>query len=134
MRELGDRVIEIVIRDSHVECVNIFSDFQKFRNLRHLTITRSNVKDLYDCAVTSSPGQIVVSDSETGGRQNPAAAIKIPADSLHSLEILDLSGNLLKRFAFINIWWACKIVCICEDKFLIENGKLCIISHLQYLF
>ena len=100
MRELGDRVIEIVIRDSHVECVNIFSDFQKFRNLRHLTITRSNVKDLYDCAVT---GQKVVSNLETGGRQNPAAAVKIPADSLHSLEILDLSGNLLKRFAFIKI-------------------------------
>ncbi len=100
MRDLGDRVIEIIIRDSHVECVNIFSDFQKFRNLRQLTITRSNVKDLYDCAVTSSQEQKVVPDPENFDWHNLATSgVKIPVDSLHSLEILDLSGNLLTRFA-----------------------------------
>ena len=83
MLELGQRVLEIIVRDSHLECVNIFSDFQKFPNLRRLTITRSQVKNLHNCNATSRTDSI-----------NPQ---KISADALHSLEVLDLSANLLTR-------------------------------------
>ena len=86
MLELGQRVLEIIIRDSHLECVNIFTDFQLFPNLRRLTLTRSHVKDLHNCNSTATMG------TDSINRQQ-----KIPADALHSLEVLDLSGNLLTR-------------------------------------
>ena len=92
MAELADQVTEIVIRDSRVECLDIFRDFQKFRNLRRLTVTRSNVKTLNDFCKKSE----TVSDTDNVGRKVPG--LKTSINSLQSLEALDVSVNLLTRF------------------------------------
>ena len=101
MAELANRVTEIVIRDSRFECVNIFRDFQRFKNLRRLTVTRSNVQTLNDCKKSE-----IVSDSENVGRT--ISSFKTYLDSLQSLETLDVSGNLLTRFEFNNVSTFCK--------------------------
>ena len=91
MAELADQVTEIVIRDSRVECLDIFRDFQKFRNLRRLTVTRSNVKTLNDFCKKSE----TISDTDNVGRKVPG--LKTSLNSLQSLEALDVSVNLLTR-------------------------------------
>ena len=97
MAELSSRVFEIVIRDSRVDCVDIFNDFKKFQNLRRLSIVRSNLRRLnVDCDVrrdAASNDDVKTDDVLESDR----SASKGSVSSLHSLEVLDVSGNLLTR-------------------------------------
>jgi hypothetical protein len=102
MLELADRVFEIVVRDSRIECVDIFRDFQKFQNLRRLTIVRSNVRRLNeDCDVKSDASNDVKDESENDASSDRAelesSSTSYLPNFLLSLEVLDVSDNLLTR-------------------------------------
>ena len=92
MLELADRIVEIVIRDSHVGCVDVFTDFQKFKNLRRLSIIRSHLRHLNeecDADVGDVSGD---ADRRRDATSNP------DQNSLQFLEVLDISENVLTRF------------------------------------
>jgi len=96
---LTDKTVEITIKDSRLPCVEIFKVFQKFSNLRKLSIIRSNVQEFVYCVQETVPTLNVdktITDSDTQISSQSIQDFSIQ-DSLQKIEVFDISGNFISN-------------------------------------
>lgn len=103
---ISGRLIKIVIKDSNLQCIQLTDIFRRYKNLQYLTITRSNLQNISNCGVEDAvlPERPLGADPESkvfqkklSFAQHPKESSAIQQSAMESLQLLDLSFNMLKK-------------------------------------
>lgn len=95
------RIIDISIVDSNFECIDLVKQFETFKNLKHLSINRSNLKAISKCGDKDNSHKKSELSNSTSRTSSKFPRLKILDLSENKLETIE--NEVLEKFSSIEV-------------------------------